>query len=148
MLAPTPPAAVPPSTTSSITARRSTRWMRCWRSARRRRQAAMQVPKQQASPPVPTMVRPTACPLVVFSSSPSPLRFVFHLLPHPSHVSLLTGQWQLLRQQLFSNSEFWPCGPYPYDDEQEEGADAGDGWVHYDTSNWKPSSEIENTARE
>lgn len=52
------------------------------------------------------------------------------------------AQWQLLRQQLFSNSEFWPCGPYPMDDEAEDdgggGADNGDGWVHYDTSNWKP----------
>lgn len=58
------------------------------------------------------------------------------------------NQFQLLRQQLFCNSDFWPCGPYTFDDEQEEGgqdnvggagADA-DGWVHYDTSKWKPPS--------
>jgi hypothetical protein len=49
------------------------------------------------------------------------------------------GAWELVRQQVFSNSEFWPCGPYPLDDEAEAGgADDGDGWVHYDTSNWKP----------
>lgn len=53
------------------------------------------------------------------------------------------GKWELLRQQIFINSEFWPCGPYD-DDEGEhwdgggvDGAD-GDGWVHYDTSNWVP----------
>ena len=43
------------------------------------------------------------------------------------------GNWELLRQHLFSNSEFWPCGPYPMDD---EGGDDGDGWVYYDNSNW------------
>ena len=50
------------------------------------------------------------------------------------------AHWQLLRQQLFSNSEFWPCGPYPMDDEAEGAAAVGDGdgWVHYDTSNWTP----------
>jgi hypothetical protein len=53
-------------------------------------------------------------------------------------------QFQLLRQQLFCNSDFWPCGPYGFDDEEGEGgwggggAGADDGWVHYDTSNWKP----------
>lgn len=52
------------------------------------------------------------------------------------------GQWQLLRQQIFSNSSFWPNGPYPMEDELEGGAEDGgnmdDGWVYYDTSNWKP----------
>ncbi|KAL4432208.1 hypothetical protein ABPG77_005970 [Micractinium sp. CCAP 211/92] len=50
-------------------------------------------------------------------------------------------QFQLLRQQLFANSDFWPCGPYSFDDEdwgQEGGEGEDDGWVHYDTSNWKP----------
>ncbi|PSC68664.1 ankyrin repeat family [Micractinium conductrix] len=49
-------------------------------------------------------------------------------------------EFQLLRQQLFSNSDFWPCGPYPFDEEEHEGAGVvgDDGWVHYDTSNWKP----------
>lgn len=45
--------------------------------------------------------------------------------------------WEILRQQLFCNSDFWPCGPYPLDDEGYD--DTGDdGWVYYDTSNWKP----------
>lgn len=44
------------------------------------------------------------------------------------------GNWELLRQHLFSNSGFWPCGPYPMDD--EGGDDSGDGWTYYDTSNW------------
>jgi hypothetical protein len=53
------------------------------------------------------------------------------------------GNWELLRQHIFINSEFWPCGPYDEDDDEfwggegDGGAD-GDGWVHYDTSNWVP----------
>ncbi|PRW32670.1 ankyrin repeat family [Chlorella sorokiniana] len=54
-------------------------------------------------------------------------------------------QFQLLRQQLFCNSDFWPCGPYGFDEDEEAGGWTGesgaaddDGWVHYDTSNWKP----------
>lgn len=55
-------------------------------------------------------------------------------------------QFQLLRQQLFANSDFWPCGPYGFDDEEEAAQGAGaqgggaasDGWTYYDTSNWKP----------
>ncbi|KAI7843535.1 hypothetical protein COHA_002777 [Chlorella ohadii] len=52
-------------------------------------------------------------------------------------------QFQLLRQQLFCNSDFWPCGPYGFDEEEEggwtgeSGAADDDGWVHYDTSNWQ-----------
>jgi hypothetical protein len=50
-------------------------------------------------------------------------------------------QYQVLRQHLFANSDFLPCGPYGFDDVEQdwgqEGA-ADDGWVHYDTSNWKP----------
>ena len=40
---------------------------------------------------------------------------------------------QELRQQLFLNSDFWPCGPYEFDDEAQD----GDGWVFYDTSAWQ-----------
>lgn len=53
-------------------------------------------------------------------------------------------QFQLLRQQLFANSDFWPCGPYGFDDDEqaglggEQGTAADDGWVYYDNSNWKP----------
>ena len=57
-------------------------------------------------------------------------------------------QFQLLRQQLFANSDFWPSGPYCFDDEEEQqpagggqqgsGVPGDDGWVHYDTSNWQP----------
>jgi hypothetical protein len=62
------------------------------------------------------------------------------------HRVSLTDQFQLLRQQLFANSDFWPCGPYGFDDEEEGaqgagaqgGAAASDGWTYYDTSNWKP----------
>lgn len=50
------------------------------------------------------------------------------------------GTWAILRQQIFSNSSFWPCGPYPMNDDGgfAEGEVADDGWVHYDTSNWRP----------
>ena len=34
-------------------------------------------------------------------------------------------QFQLLRQQLFANSDFWPCGPYGFDD--DEGLQGGGG---------------------
>lgn len=73
------------------------------------------------------------------------------MVPHPESSQSATlpvcsndGQWQLLRQQIFSNSSFWPNGPYPMEDEFEGGVEDGDtmddGWVHYDTSNWKPPS--------
>ena len=55
-------------------------------------------------------------------------------------VCVNDANWELLRQHLFSNSEFWPCGPYPMDDEGGEDGDGGDGWTYYDTSNWKPPS--------
>ena len=55
----------------------------------------------------------------------------------PGPECALDGKWELLRQHLFSNSEFWPCGPYPMDDEGGAGED-NDGWVYYDNSNWKP----------
>lgn len=45
-------------------------------------------------------------------------------------------QWDYLREVLFANSEIWPCGPYSMFDASGEQDD--DGWVHYDTSNWKP----------
>ena len=54
------------------------------------------------------------------------------------------GRWDVVRQQLFCTSEFWPSGPYAMDGDDGYGEDAGggvdggDGWVHYDTSNWKP----------
>lgn len=69
--------------------------------------------------------------------------FRFHMempcifpLHKPFFSSMSADQWEIIRQQLFCNSDFWPCGPYPLDDEDE--ADDGEGWVYYDTSNWKP----------
>lgn len=60
----------------------------------------------------------------------------------PGPECALDGKWELLRQHLFSNSEFWPCGPYPMDDEGGDvGEDGGDGWVYYDNSNWKPPAQ-------
>lgn len=46
-----------------------------------------------------------------------------------------------LRLELFQQSEFWPSGPYDMDGGGGGGGGAGaadDGWVHYDTSNWRP----------
>jgi len=51
---------------------------------------------------------------------------------------LAVGHWEYVRQMLLSEASVWPCGPYPMLDEDEDGN--GDGWVHYDTSNWKPAS--------
>jgi hypothetical protein len=50
--------------------------------------------------------------------------------PHPSlHWLLLhADQFQLLRQQLFANSDFWPCGPYGFDDDEgQQGGGGGSG---------------------
>lgn len=55
----------------------------------------------------------------------------------PTHPQ--ADQFQLLRQQLFCNSDFWPCGPYAADEYDEggyggqSGVEGDDGWVHYDT---------------
>lgn len=68
---------------------------------------------------------------------PCPWLLAIPCLPSSS----CAGKWDIVRQQIFCNSDFWPCGPYPMDGEEEDGApyaDDGDGWVHYDTSNWKP----------
>ena len=57
--------------------------------------------------------------------------------PGPRPCPPLADQFELLRQGLFCNSEFWPCGPYN-EEAEAAGEDGGDGWVHYDTSNWVP----------
>ncbi|GAB4817543.1 hypothetical protein N2152v2_004589 [Parachlorella kessleri] len=44
-------------------------------------------------------------------------------------------EFELVRQRLFENSDFWPCGPYEADDDYEG---AEDDYVYYDTSNWVP----------
>jgi hypothetical protein len=36
-------------------------------------------------------------------------------------------QFQLLRQQLFANSDFWPCGPYGFDDDEGQQGGGGGG---------------------
>lgn len=51
------------------------------------------------------------------------------LFPHPTCKTLVThrapvtpappaaaDQWELVRQRLFENSDFWPMGPYEDDD--------------------------------
>lgn len=49
---------------------------------------------------------------------------------------LNTDGWDFVREVLFAESSFWPCGPYPM---EEDNAD--DGWTYYDTSNWKPAAQ-------
>lgn len=48
---------------------------------------------------------------------------------HPSCAN--DSKWEIVRQTLFVNSTFWPCGPYLMLDEGDDGDD--DGWVYYDT---------------
>lgn len=97
-------------------------------------------------PPAGQWAAPVAAPAV----KPSPTRLVrASVKPHLPHAvgtplsppPPAADQFQLLRQQLFANSDFWPCGPYSFDDEEwaQQGGEGGDdGWVHYDTSNWRP----------
>jgi len=56
---------------------------------------------------------------------------------HSSPACANDHQWDYLREVLFASSSVWPCGPYSMlhggaDEDEDE------GWVFYDTSQWKP----------
>jgi len=48
-------------------------------------------------------------------------------------------QWDYLKEILLSGSSVWPCGPYSILGEDDNPDD--EGWVFYDTSNWKPPAQ-------
>ena len=56
--------------------------------------------------------------------------------PAPCPAPLRADKFGQLRARLFENSDFWPQGPYGFE-EEEFGAEA-DEYVYYDNSNWQP----------
>jgi hypothetical protein len=104
--------------------------------------AALRCHTSHAPPPPHSTPHDKPCPFRNHTANKQPVAHALCAAAAPPPPP--ADQFQLLRQQLFCNSDFWPCGPYGFDDEEGEGgwggggAGADDGWVHYDTSNWKP----------